>query len=31
MFPKLFAKVGIAYSELIDKLLAYAEEKHNEK
>ena len=31
MFPKLFAKVGVPYSELIDRLLKYAEEKHNEK
>ncbi|MBQ5884770.1 MAG: D-alanine--D-alanine ligase, partial [Clostridia bacterium] len=31
MFPKLFAKVGVPYNELIDRLLSYAEEKHNEK
>ncbi|MBR2877404.1 MAG: D-alanine--D-alanine ligase, partial [Clostridia bacterium] len=31
MFPKLFEKVGVPYSELIDRLLGYAEEKHNEK
>ena len=31
MFPKLFAKVGVEYCELIDRLLAYAEEMHNEK
>lgn len=27
MFPKLFGQVGIAYSELIDKLIEYAEER----
>lgn len=30
MFPKLFGQVGIGYSELLDKLIEYAEEKHNE-
>ncbi len=27
MFPKLFGQVGIPYSELIDRLIAYAEER----
>ncbi len=31
MFAKLFSAVGIPYSELIDRLLDYAEELHNEK
>ena len=31
MFPKLFGQVGVAYSDLIDKLINYAEERANEK
>lgn len=31
MFPKLFGEVGVPYNELIDKLIEYAIEKHNEK
>ncbi len=27
MFPKLFGQVGVAYSDLIDKLIEYAEER----
>jgi D-alanine-D-alanine ligase len=27
MFPKLFGQVGIAYSDLIDRLIEYAEER----
>ncbi len=30
MFPKLFGQVGIPYSQLIDKLIEYAEERANE-
>ncbi len=30
MFPKLFSQVGVPYAELIDKLLEYAEDLHNE-
>lgn len=31
MFPKLFGQVGIGYSELIDRLIEYAEKRANEK
>lgn len=31
MFPKLFGEVGIPYSELLNKLIEYAEERANEK
>jgi D-alanine-D-alanine ligase-like ATP-grasp enzyme len=27
MFPKLFGQVGVPYSELIDRLIEYAEER----
>lgn len=30
MFPKLFGEVGIPYSELLNKLIEYAEERSNE-
>ncbi len=31
MFPKLFGEVGISYSDLIDRLIEYAEKRSDEK